>query len=44
MQILTQTDNYKYRENVETKKVLFQKFQNPNFNISYKIAFIFLIK
>ena len=48
MQISTQTDNHKYRKNVETKKVLFKKmglkFRNPNFNILCKIAFVLLYK
>ena len=44
MQISTQTDNHKYRQNVRTKNVLFEKmglkFWKPNFDILCKIEFI----
>ena len=44
MQISTQTDNHKYRQNVRTKNVhskkMGLKFWKPNFNILCKIEFI----
>ena len=46
MQVSTQTNNHKYRKVLQLKITLFKKmdlkFQNPKFNILFKIAFIFI--
>ena len=43
MQIAAQTDTHKYSKNVATKKAIF-KIMILEFNILFKVAFIFLIK
>ena len=47
MQISIQKDNHNWKQNVATDKKVYSeknrlKFQNPKFNISCKIAYIFL--